>query len=140
MTRELRVPHRAALALTGATLIAVGSGVALVPQAFYGGYGITLADGEPLLGELRASGSALLLLGALVGTGAVVGRLAPTAALVGAVTMLAHAAGRLLSWIVDGGLAPGLVGAGAAELVLGSACLWVMRRLATTPHETGTFG
>ncbi|WP_419705870.1 DUF4345 family protein [Promicromonospora sp. NFX87] len=127
MTRGRNVLRRVVLAVTGVTLVAVGGGVALVPQAFYGGYGITLADGAQLLGELRASGLALLLLGALVGTGALVGRLAPTSALVGTVTMLAHAAGRLLSWIADGGLAPGLVAAGVAELVLGTACLWVLR-------------
>lgn len=128
MTRALNVLATVVLALTGATLISVGAGVAFAPQAFYGGYGITLADGAPLLGELRASGFALLLLGAVVGTGAFVARLARTAALVGAVTMLAHAAGRLLSWTADGGLQPGLMGAGAAELVLGAACGWVLTR------------
>lgn len=126
MTRVQDVLARTVLALTGATLAAVGASVGLAPQAFYGGYGITLTDGAPLLGELRASGLALLLLGVLVGAGAVRARLAATAALVGAVTMLGHAAGRVLSWLLDGGLVPGLAGAGAAELVLGAACGWVL--------------
>lgn len=116
------------LAVTGATLIAVGAGVAFVPRSFYAGYGIALADGAVLLGELRALGLALLALGTVVGAGAFANRLFATSALVGAVTMLAHAAGRLLSWGADGGLAPGLVGAGAAELVLGVACVWVLTR------------
>jgi len=137
MTRVLNVLTRAVLALTGATLVAIGAGVALVPQAFYGGYGITLADGAPLLGELRASGLALLLLGVLVGAGAIIARLAATAALVGAVTMLGHASGRLLSWGVDGGLAAGLVGAGAVELVLGAACGWVLTRQEAMRGRTG---
>lgn len=137
MTRALNVLARAVLVLTGATLVAIGAGVALVPQAFYGGYGITLADGAPLLGELRASGFALLLLGVLVGTGAINARLTATAALVGAVTMLGHATGRLLSWLLDGGLAAGLVGAGAAELVLGAACGWVLVRDRATRLRSG---
>lgn len=128
MTRVLHVLTRVVLGVTGVTLVAIGASVALVPQAFYAGYGITLADGAPLLGELRASGFALLLLGAVVGTGAAVTRLTVTSALVGAVAMLGHAAGRLISWTVDGELADGLVGAGAAELVLGAACVWVLVR------------
>ncbi|RPF20425.1 DUF4345 family protein [Myceligenerans xiligouense] len=126
MTRRV---SRWLLALTGATLVVVGAGVALAPRAFYAGYGIALAEGTPLLGELRASGLALLALGVLVGAGAVVEHLFATSALVGAVTMLAHAAGRVLSWGVDGGLAAGLVGAGAAELTLGAACVWAATRL-----------
>ena len=128
MTRVLHVLTRVVLGVTGVTLVAIGASVALVPQAFYAGYGITLADGAPLLGELRASGFALLLLGAVVGTGAAVTRLTVTSAVVGAVAMLGHAAGRLISWTVDGHLADGLVGAGAAELVLGAACVWVLVR------------
>ncbi|MBE1878071.1 DUF4345 domain-containing protein [Myceligenerans pegani] len=125
MTRHM---SRWLLAATGLTLAVVGSGVAFVPQPFYAGYGITLADGAPLLGELRASGLTLLTWGALVGAGAVMSRLAATSALVGSVTMLAHAAGRVLSWASDGGLAPGLAAAGAVELALGVACVWVLTR------------
>lgn len=123
-----RPVSRALLGLTGAVLIAVGAGAAFVPQAFYAGYEIVLPDGDPLLGEVRASGLALLALGAVVGTGSLVGRLLTVSALVGAVTMLAHAAGRLVSWAADGGLAPGLVAAGAAEVVLGAACAWILTR------------
>ncbi|MBO0607604.1 DUF4345 family protein [Myceligenerans salitolerans] len=132
MTRHV---SRWLLAATGLTLVVVGAGVAFVPQAFYAGYGIAPADSSPLLGELRASGLAVLAWGSLVGAGAVMPRLAAMSALAGAVTMLAHAAGRALSWGVDGEPAAGLVAAGAAELLLGAACVWVLTRL---PAGAGT--
>lgn len=124
---------RVVLGAAGLVLIAVGAGSAVVPEAFYADYGIDVSTTE-LAGEMRAAGMALLLLGVLVGSGAVWRRVQLPAAVLAAVVLLGYATGRSVSALLDGTPQASVVAAGATELVLGAAAAWVaVRTLSGSP-------
>lgn len=122
-----RVVEQVVLVAAGLVLAVVGSGSAFAPAAFYAPYGIDATD-PALLNELRATGVALLLLGIGVVVGAFVRRLTFAVAVVAALVLLGYAIGRALSWAVDGTPPVSVLAAGAVELVLGIAALWVAVR------------
>ena len=120
--------HRIVLVVAGLILIAVGAGAAFAPDAFYLSYGIVLDDGPSLRSELRAAGSALLLVGVTVGAGAFTTRLTTASTLIGAIVLLGYSGGRLLSWAVDGAPSFAFAVAGAVELAVGAVCVWMLVR------------
>ena len=123
-----RILDRIVLAATALVLIGVGIAATFTTAAFYGGYGIALTSAPELASELRALGATLLLLGIVIGVGAVKeGWLFPSA-IVGAAVMLGLALGRVGSAIVDGMPATSVIAAGVIELVLGGASAWVAVR------------
>ena len=121
------VPDRMVLGAAAAVLVAVGAGSAFVPEAFYADYGIEVSS-TALANELRAAGGALLLLGPIVGAGAVWHRAAFPAAVVAATVLLGYAAGRSVSLLVEGRPSTAVLLAGATEAVLGAAAAWVAVR------------
>ncbi|MFV2013238.1 MULTISPECIES: DUF4345 domain-containing protein [unclassified Micromonospora] len=112
--------------VAGLVVVGIGGAVLTAPDAFHAGNGIDFAGNSSLLSETRAAGGALLATGILVTLGAFVRRLTFAAALIGATVYLAYGLSRLLSIALDGMPATGLVAAAIAELVLGTACGYVL--------------
>ena len=119
---------RALLLVAGAVAVLVGAALLLAPVGFSDGYGIVLSDDPSALSERRAPGAALLAIGGLLLAGAFTPRLRFAALLVGALAYLAYGLARVLSLVVDGRPADGLLVAGAVELALGVALLGALLR------------
>jgi hypothetical protein len=108
--------------------IGIGTTIALAPQAFYGSSGISLPDDPDLLSELRAPGTNLAVLGALIFTGALRPSMTWISALIGTVVFVAYAAGRLLGIAFDGLPSDPLLLALVIELAIGILCATALRR------------
>lgn len=117
---------KAILLVAGLTAAAIGTAILFFPAAFYATYGIDVGGNVSLLNELKAPGVALVASGIFIATGAVVARLAPLSAFVAAFLYLSFGLSRLISMVLDGLPADGLVQAVGIELVLGMACIWVV--------------
>lgn len=115
--------QKAVLLVAGATAVFIGASVILSPEAFYAGYGISLAGDVSLANELRAMGGGVLMLGLLTLSGLVVSSLTPASTLLAAAMFLAYGSSRFLSLGIDGQPDAGLVVAMIAELVIGLAGL-----------------
>ena len=124
---------RALLLLAGAIAAVVGATLLLAPVAFSESNGIMLGADPSALSERRAPGAALLVTGFLLLAGAFVARLRTAALLIGALLYLAYGAARLLSLVLDGRPADGLLLAGAVELALGAGLLAVLLRQGPEP-------
>lgn len=124
-----RVDVRSVVLFTaGLVVLAVGAAGLLAPVAFHQASGTEVGGDASLLSETRAAGGGLLAVGVFLLLGASVDRFAATAAGVGAVGYLAYGLSRLLGIALDGMPASGLVVATAVELVLGSACAYLLLR------------
>lgn len=132
-----RILDRVVLGAASLVLVGVGAGATVVPEVFYTGYGID-ATTTAVANELRAAGGALLLLGVLVGAGAVWRRATFPAAVVAASVLLGYAIGRGVSLLVDGMPDSSMLVAGTTELVLGTAAAWVAVR--TRPQAPVSVG
>lgn len=122
--------ERVVVGLSALVLIAVGSGAAIAPAAFYESYGIDVVGLPALANELRATGVALALLGIATAAAVLARRAEREAAAVAAIVLLGYAIGRSLSWVVDGPASSSLLVAAIAEAVLGAASLVVAIRVA----------
>ncbi|MFS2317855.1 DUF4345 family protein [Maricaulis sp. D1M11] len=90
------------LGLGGVTALVIGAAITLFPAEFYASYGITL-DAEPnLMSELRAPGANLAALGGLMLGGVARARWFAAARMIALTVFFAFAAGRLVSWVLDG--------------------------------------
>jgi len=118
----------AILALAGLSFIAVGSAILFAPHPFYASTEVELGDSATLLSDIHGLGALIVSSGVLIALGALVPRFAFVSALVGAVAYLSYVAARLLSLAVDGQPGPSVLGALAAELLLGLACLFALIR------------
>ncbi|MFV2103743.1 DUF4345 domain-containing protein [Micromonospora sp. LOL_024] len=127
--------QKATLLIAGFALAGIGAATLLAPESFHSTNGIDLGGDSSLLSEARAAGGALLSLGVLIMAGAFVARLTFTSSLSGALVHLSYAFARLLSLVLDGRPATGLILAAAVELLLGLACVAVLRR--TAPAGAG---
>jgi hypothetical protein len=125
--------RRATLFVAGLVAVAIGAAILLAPVAFHWANGIELTENASLLSELRAPGGALVAAGALIILGAFVARLAFTAAAVGALLYLGYGLARVLSIVVDGAPAGGLIVGMAVELALGVACAFILGSLRRDP-------
>jgi hypothetical protein len=119
---------RVILAFAGFSFIAVGSAILFAPHPFYASTDVDLVENPTLLSDIHGLGALILSSGILIALGAFVHRLAFMSALVGAVVYLSYVAARLLSLAVDGRPGPSVLGALAAELVLGLGCLFALVR------------
>jgi hypothetical protein len=120
--------HRILLVVSGLIAIGIGATILLTPAQFHARQDILLAQDANLLSEIRAPGGALLVLGALMLSGGFVHALSRTATSVAAAVNLSYGASRLLSLVLDGLPAAGLLGATALELTLGLASLFALYR------------
>ncbi|MEQ9366686.1 MAG: DUF4345 domain-containing protein [Leptospirales bacterium] len=114
------------LSVSGLVAIGVGLGILFFPVAFYATNEIALAGQISLLSEVRGSGGAILGVGLLVFAGAFIARLRFSAVLISTVLYLSYGASRILSAILDGVPAEGLVFVTALEIVFGGLCLFAL--------------
>ncbi|MCL3859714.1 DUF4345 domain-containing protein [Actinotalea sp. K2] len=133
----MAVRNRLALAATvlaGLVLVAVGGLGLVVPDVLHEANGIPPADHPAMRNEVRGVGAALAAVGGLVLVGVRRAAWRSQAALLAATVLLAFALGRAVSWLADGAPGPGLVTAGAVELVLGTAAAWSAREARLGAH------
>ncbi|WP_238367200.1 DUF4345 domain-containing protein [Mesobacterium pallidum] len=119
--------QKIALGLGGSAALSIGLFITLAPQAFYAGYGITLAPGASMLSELRAPGAALATLGALMLAGIVRARLAPIALAASLTVFLGFPAGRVVSLALDGLPSASVLAVLGAELAIALLLLAAFR-------------
>ena len=122
------------LGIAGAAAAGVGAMILTAPYTFYANYGINLGTDPSLVNELRAPDASLVALGMIILAGIFRPRLAPLSAILAVTVFLAYAFGRVVSIVVDGMPAPGLVDAVFIELAIGGLCLAAFwRSLAVEP-------
>jgi hypothetical protein len=114
------------LIVSGLVATTIGMLIVAQPMAFYAENGIDLSGQTSLLNETRASAGFLLASGLLILSGAFVSKLTFTSLVVSVVLYLAYGLARVLSLVVDGGPAQGLVLAMVLELGIGLVALWVL--------------
>jgi uncharacterized protein DUF4345 len=115
------------LIVSGLLAAAIGAAVTLTPLAFAASNGIQLSTDPSLLSEVRAPGGALLACGLLILAGAAVRELRFSASLIAAAVYLPYGLARLVSLLIDGVPAEGLLAATAIELVIGALALIAVR-------------
>ena len=122
--------QKLALGIAGLAALTIGLAIVAAPHGFYATYGIALGADPSLLSELRAPGANLFVLGALILAGAFRPGMARLSAALGAVVYFAYALGRVVSIVLDGLPASGLVEALVIEVVIGGLCLVAFLRAA----------
>lgn len=115
------------LFVAGLTACAIGTIIAVNPQAFYLSYGIDLRGNVDLLSELRAPGTNLAALGGLMLAGLFKPWLRPTAAIAGMLVFTAFSAGRVFGIILDGMPSAAIQLALGIEMTLAIACFIAFR-------------
>ncbi|MEM7517652.1 MAG: DUF4345 domain-containing protein [Planctomycetota bacterium] len=126
---QKRTQLRILLAISGLIAAGIGALILMTPVQFHAGYGTDLGANASLLSEVRAPGGALFALGLFMLLGVVRRRLLETSTAVAATVYLAYGLSRLLSFGLDGRPDSGLLVATAFELVLGTACAWMLLRM-----------
>jgi len=112
------------LFLSGLLLIAVGTAILLTPVAFTARNGIDLGGNISLLNDIRGNGGVLLGSGVLIMLGAFIHKLSFTSIMVSIVVYLSFGMARVLSIILDGMPADGLVKATSVEIIFGLVCVF----------------
>ncbi|GAA2973889.1 DUF4345 domain-containing protein [Actinokineospora diospyrosa] len=120
--------NRIILGLAGLVAVAIGAAQLLAPAAFHEASGLPAVHDPGALGEIRAVGAAILGIGGVITAGVFRPGLSRLSALLGTGFYLAFGAGRALGVAVDGVPPGSLLGAMAAEIVLGLACAYVLAR------------
>lgn len=116
------------LFVSGVIGAGIGAAILFVPDAFHASSGIVLGGNASLLSEIRAPGGALLASGILVLSGAFIGRLAFTSAVVAAILYGSYGLSRLLSISLDGLPHTILLQATALEIALGLICIFALAK------------
>jgi len=114
------------LFVSGLIATVTGGAILFMPVAFFATNGIELGSSISLLSETRAPGGALLASGILIMSGAFVANLTFTSAVVSVLVFLSYGVSRILSMVIDGVPAEGLVQAAGLEIVIGLACVFVL--------------
>lgn len=117
------------LLVSGLILISVGVGILLVPQAFYESNGTILGNEPSLLSEVRAGGGLLLGSGVIVILSLFRSRLSRQALGLSALVFIAFGIARLVSMVIDGMPSISLVISTGIELLVGTLCVFELRRL-----------
>jgi len=120
------IVQKTILIISGLIASGIGATILFAPVMFYASYGIALNGDFNLLNEIRASGGALLASGILIVSGAFVEKLTLTAAVVSSLLYLSYGASRVMSIVIDGVPAEGLVQAAVFEIVTGLVCVFAL--------------
>ena len=112
------------LFISGLLLITVGTATLLSPVAFTARNEIDIVGNISLLNEIRGNGGVLLLNGVLILLGAFIHRLSFTSTVVSFVLYLSYGSARVLSLLLDGMPADGLIKATVIEIVFGLVSLF----------------
>jgi len=126
---------QAYLALAALTALFVGLGMLVMPNTFYGSYGIDPTISPSLANELRSPGLLVTSIGAFFAYGIISPTWRSLALWAAAVFYLGYATARALSLALEGVPSTALVAAGAFELALGLAAAGL---LATHRRAIGT--
>lgn len=113
------------LLVAGGLLLLVGSFILAAPTEFYASNNIDLGANVSLLNELKAPAGMLFAAGLFMVGAVFIRRMVDTATSLAALIYLSYAITRLMSMILDGVPAAGLVQAAALEGIVGLACLTV---------------
>jgi hypothetical protein len=119
------------LILSGLILILVGEGTLMNPATFLARHEIVLGENISLISELKSHGGVFLGLGILILSGAFINRLSFTSTIVSTVVYVSFVIARVISMIVDGTPADGLIGATYIELFLGLASIFALLKYRT---------
>ncbi|MCC0022560.1 MAG: DUF4345 domain-containing protein [Nitratireductor sp.] len=123
----MKLLQKIALGISGVTALGIGAFILAAPHAFYASYGIMPGSDPSLLSELRAPGSGLAVLGAIMLTGMFRKALRQTAMIAALAVFLAFPAGRVVSMVADGMPSSGIIGALVLELAIAVLCLIAFR-------------
>ena len=107
------------LFISGLMLTGVGAAILFMPVAFSARNGIELGESISLLNDIRAPGAALLASGLLILSGAFVSKLTFTSTVVSILMFLSYGIGRIVSIVMDGMPAEGLVKVTVVEMIIG---------------------
>ena len=123
MKTRLIKTQNALLLVSVSLLILIGAFITLSPVEFYASNSIEVGANVNLLNELKAPAGFLLVAGLFIVGAIFSSRLANPALWLATLIYLSYAVARLLSTVVDGLPAAGLVTAGVLEAVIGLLCL-----------------
>lgn len=126
MKTKLVIIQIALLLAAGGLLILIGAFVTLSPVEFYASNGIEVGANLNLLNELKAPAGFLLIAGLFIVGAIYYSHLANPALWLATLIYLSYAVARLLSAVVDGIPAGGLVAAGVLEAIIGLLCLSIL--------------
>jgi len=107
------------LFLAGLLILVVGSATLFFPVEFSAKHGVILAQDVSLFNDIRGLGGLMLGSGLLIISGAFVKQMRFTSAMVGSVIYLTFAMARVVSIVLDGVPAEGLIKATVIETVMG---------------------
>ena len=111
------------LFLAGLLILVVGSATLFFPVEFSAKHGVNLVQDVSLLNDIRGLGGLMLGSGLIIISGAFVKQMRFTSAVVGSVMYLTFALARVISIILDGVPAEGLIKATVVETVMGLVVL-----------------
>lgn len=112
------------LFISGLIAIGVGASILTIPVSFYAINNINIEGNINLLNEIRASGGALLASGIVITLGSFMANLTFTSTVIASFLYLSYGLSRILSMIIDGMPAEGLVQAVILELIIGLVCIF----------------
>lgn len=116
------------LFISGLIAIAIGTAIVIIPTTFYATYSIELGSNVSLLNELRGTGGALLATGILIMSGAFFASMTFSSLVISTLLYLSYGLSRILSMIIDGMPAEGLVQSAALEIAIGLVCLILLAK------------
>lgn len=116
------------LFISGLIAIAIGTAIVIIPTTFYAIYSIELGSNVSLLNELRGTGGALLATGILIMSGAFFTSMTFSSLVISTLLYLSYGLSRILSMIIDGMPAEGLVQSAALEIAIGLVCVILLAK------------
>jgi len=114
------------LLISGLIAAGIGGAILFIPEAFHATNGINLEGKISLLNEIKAGGGGLFAVGVLIMLGAFVSKLSFTSAIVSTLLYLSYGLSRIMSIMIDGMPAEGLVGAAGLEIMIGIAGVFAL--------------
>ena len=116
------------LIIAGLLLLVIGGSILLAPHSFYASNGIALGNDPNLLSEIRAPGGMLTASGLFALIGALRSNLASMTILLLVLVYGSFGVARIVSIMIDGMPASGIVAAAAIELLVAAVGLFVLWR------------
>ena len=125
------------LSLAGGLLLAIGVAILLQPHAFFAASGITLGNEPGLLSEVRAPGGLLIGCAIVILLGAFRRSITHHALILAAMVYGLFGISRLVSIVLDGLPSSSIIGATAAELIIGTLCVLSLQRFKSNQSSSG---
>ncbi len=124
-------PLKIILFISGLLLIVIGSAILFIPIDFSARNGIELSGNISLLNDTRAAGASLLASGLVILLGAFIQKLTYASVIISIIAYLSYGFGRLLSMVVDGVPAEGLIKATVVEIIIGFMSVFALYKFRT---------